>query len=76
MLQAVPGLRIAAPRDLPTPRTTNQQAVGQAPSRSVRGKPRVTAEWMLVSAVTNLFKAISSGHLTAAAPAKLTAIQA
>jgi transposase len=39
---------------------------------SVRGKPRATAEWMLITAVTNLFKAISSGHLTTAALANLT----
>jgi hypothetical protein len=39
---------------------------------SVRGKPRVTAEWNLVAAVTNLLKAISSGHLTTAALAALT----
>jgi transposase len=31
---------------------------------SVRGKPRATAEWTLLAAVTNLLKAISSGHLT------------
>jgi transposase len=38
---------------------------------SVRGKPRVTAEWLLITAVTNLFKAISTGHLTTAALARL-----
>jgi len=40
---------------------------------SVRGIPRVSAEWMLITAVTNLFKAISSGKLTAAALAGLKA---
>jgi transposase len=43
---------------------------------SVRGKPRVTAEWMLITTVTNLFKAISSGHLTTAALASITATPA
>jgi transposase len=43
---------------------------------SVRGKPRVTAEWMLITTATNLFKAISSGHLTTAALASLTATPA
>lgn len=31
---------------------------------SVRGKSRATAEWNLVATVTNLLKAISSGHMT------------
>jgi transposase len=31
---------------------------------SLRGMPRVTAEWNLVAAVTNLLKAISTGYLT------------
>jgi hypothetical protein len=31
---------------------------------SVRGKPRVTAEWNLATAVANLFKAITAGYLT------------
>ncbi len=39
---------------------------------SVRGIPRVTAEWMLVTAATNLFKAISTGNLTPAALASLS----
>ena len=43
---------------------------------SVRGKPRVTAEWLLITAVTNLFKAISSGHLTTAALTDLPATRA
>jgi transposase len=43
---------------------------------SVRGKPRVTAEWMLITAVTNLFKAISSGQLTTAALADLAPTRA
>jgi transposase len=33
---------------------------------SVRGLPRATAEWMLTATVHNLFKAITSGHLTTA----------
>jgi transposase len=32
---------------------------------SVRGKPKTSAEWTFAAAVHNLFKAISSGHLTA-----------
>ena len=40
---------------------------------SVRGKPRVTAEWLLTCTVHNLFKAISSGTLTTAALATLPA---
>jgi len=39
---------------------------------SVRGKPRVTAEWNLACAVHNLFKAITAGHLTMTALAALT----
>ena len=39
---------------------------------SVRGIPRATAEWKLACTVHNLFKAISAGHLTAAALATLT----
>ena len=31
---------------------------------SVRGKPRATAEWTLAATVHNLFKAITTGHLT------------
>jgi len=31
---------------------------------SVRGKPRATAEWALAATVHNLFKAITTGHLT------------
>jgi transposase len=38
---------------------------------SVRGKPRVTAEWLLTCTVHNLFKAITSGTLTTAALASL-----
>jgi transposase len=34
---------------------------------SVRGKPRAKAEWTFVCAVHNLFKAITTGHLTVAA---------
>jgi transposase len=40
---------------------------------SVRGTPRVTAEWLLTCTVHNLFKAISSGTLTTAALASLPA---
>ncbi len=32
---------------------------------SVRGKPKAAAEWTFAAAVHNLFKAITSGHLTA-----------
>jgi transposase len=39
---------------------------------SVRGLPRATAEWTLAATVHNLFKAITSGHLTTAALAALT----
>jgi transposase len=39
---------------------------------SVRGLPRATAEWTLTCTVHNLFKAITSGHLTTAALATLT----
>ncbi len=38
---------------------------------SMRGKPRATAEWTLLAAVTNLLKAISTGHLTSTALAAL-----
>jgi transposase len=34
---------------------------------SVRGKPKAAAEWKFACAVHNLFKAITTGHLTAAA---------
>ena len=40
---------------------------------SVRGKPRVTAEWNLATAVANLFKAITAGYLTRDALTALTA---
>jgi transposase len=39
---------------------------------SVRGLPRATAEWTLTCAVHNLFKAITSGHLTPDTLAALT----
>jgi transposase len=39
---------------------------------SVRGRPRATAEWLLACAVHNLFKAISTGHLTTTTLAGLT----
>jgi transposase len=39
---------------------------------SVRGLPRATAEWMLACTVHNLFKAITSGHLTTTALTALT----
>jgi transposase len=38
---------------------------------SVRGKPKAAAEWRFAAAVHNLFKAITTGHLTAAALAHL-----
>jgi len=38
---------------------------------SVRGKPKAAAEWTFAAAVHNLFKAITTGHLTAAALARL-----
>jgi transposase len=38
---------------------------------SVRGKPKAAAEWTFTCAVYNLFKAITSGHLTTAALAAL-----
>ncbi|MBO0776476.1 MAG: transposase, partial [Actinobacteria bacterium] len=39
---------------------------------SVRGKPKASAEWEFAAAVHNLFKAISSGHLTATTLSQLT----
>jgi transposase len=39
---------------------------------SVRGLPRATAEWTLTCTVHNLFKAITSGHLTTTTLAALT----
>jgi transposase len=38
---------------------------------SMRGKPRASAEWEFTCAVHNLFKALSSGHLTSQALAAL-----
>ena len=38
---------------------------------SVRGKPKAAAEWTFICAVHNLFKAISTGHLTSQALAAL-----
>jgi transposase len=38
---------------------------------SVRGKPKASAEWTFICAVHNLFKAITTGHLT---PQALTAL--
>jgi transposase len=38
---------------------------------SVRGKPKASAEWKFICAVHNLFKALSTGHLT---PQALTAL--
>jgi transposase len=38
---------------------------------SVRGKPKAAAEWTFTAAVQNLVKAITSGHLTAEALARL-----
>lgn len=39
---------------------------------SVRGKPRATAEWTLTTTVHNIFKAITTGHLTTSALTTLT----
>jgi transposase len=38
---------------------------------SMRGKPRASAEWKFICAVQNLFKALSTGHLTSQALAAL-----
>ena len=38
---------------------------------SVRGKPEAAAEWKFICAVYNLFKALSTGHLTSQALAEL-----
>ena len=38
---------------------------------SVRGKPKASAEWTFICAVHNLFKALSTGHLTGQALATL-----
>ena len=40
---------------------------------SVRGKPKADAEWKFTCAVYNLFKAITTGHLTTAALDRLAA---
>ena len=37
---------------------------------SVRGNARAAAEWAFICAVHNLFKAISTGHLTPQAPGR------
>ena len=39
---------------------------------SVRGKPKASAEWEFICAVHNLFKALSTGHLTPQALAALS----
>jgi hypothetical protein len=39
---------------------------------SMRGKPKASAEWTFICAVHNLFKALSTGHLTSHALAALT----
>ena len=39
---------------------------------SVRGKAKAAAEWTFICAVHNLFKAITTGHLTPQALAALT----
>jgi transposase len=39
---------------------------------SVRGKPKASAEWRFICAVHNLFKALTTGHLTAQALASMT----
>ena len=38
---------------------------------SVRGKPAAAAEWTFTCAVRNLFKALTTGHLTPQALAAL-----
>ena len=38
----------------------------------MRGKPEASAEWTFICAVHNLFKALTTGHLTAQALAPLT----
>jgi hypothetical protein len=38
---------------------------------SLRGHPKATAEWTFTATVHNLFKAITTGHLTTAALAAL-----
>jgi hypothetical protein len=38
---------------------------------SLRGKPRAAAEWTFTCAIYNLFKAITTGHLTPQALASL-----
>ena len=38
---------------------------------SVRGKPKAAAEWTFTGAVHNLFKALTTGHLTSQALAAL-----
>jgi transposase len=39
---------------------------------SMRGKPKASAEWTFICAVHNLFKALTTGHLTSQALAALT----
>ena len=39
---------------------------------SMRGKPKASAEWTFICAVHNLFKALTTGHLTSHALAALT----
>jgi hypothetical protein len=38
---------------------------------SMRGKPKASAEWKFICAVHNLFKALTTGHLTSQALAAL-----
>jgi DDE family transposase len=38
---------------------------------SMRGKPRASAEWTFICTVHNLFKALTTGHLTSQALATL-----
>jgi hypothetical protein len=38
---------------------------------SMRGKPKAAAEWTFICAVRNVFKAITTGHLTPQALAAL-----
>jgi len=38
----------------------------------MRGKRKTTAEWTFTCAISNLFKAITTGHMTSQALAALT----
>src|SRR5260370_481975 len=57
------------PRPQPPPRPIKHNM--RFRQLSVRGKPKAAAEWTFTAAVHNLFKAITTGHLT---PATLAAL--